>query len=56
MIGDTEYDLEMARNARMDSLAVSYGVHETARLHRHGPLACVDSVAQMHNWLRGRAA
>jgi len=56
MIGDTEYDLEMARHARMDSLAVSYGVHETERLLKHEPLACVDSIPQMHRWLRGDAA
>ena len=56
MIGDTEYDLEMARHARMDSLAVSYGVHETERLLSHGPLACVDSISEMHQWLCGNAA
>ena len=27
MIGDTEYDMEMARNANMHPLAVGYGVH-----------------------------
>jgi phosphoglycolate phosphatase len=56
MIGDTEYDLEMARHASMDSLAVSYGVHEVERLLQHGPLACVDSIPQMHQWLCGKAA
>lgn len=55
MVGDTEYDLEMARFARMDSLAVSYGVHEVARLMRHQPRACVDSIAQMHRWLQSEA-
>jgi len=56
MIGDTEYDLEMAGHARMASLAVSYGVHETERLLKHQPLACVDSIPQMHQWLRGNAS
>lgn len=52
MIGDTEYDLEMAHNAGMDALAVSYGVHEPERLLPHKPLACFDSIPKMHRWLK----
>ncbi len=51
MIGDTEYDLQMATNARMPSLAVSYGVHEVERLMGHDPVSCVDSINQMEQWL-----
>ena len=51
MIGDTEYDLQMASNAQMDSLAVSYGVHEVDRLLQFRPKACVDSIQEMHDWL-----
>lgn len=51
MIGDTEYDLQMATNAKMDSLAVSYGVHEVERLMQHQPKSCVHSIDEMHNWL-----
>jgi phosphoglycolate phosphatase len=32
MVGDTTYDMDMARNAEMDSLAVAYGVHAEADL------------------------
>src|SRR5699024_4183689 len=32
MIGDTEYDLEMARALGMDRIAVTYGVHARERL------------------------
>lgn len=53
MIGDTEYDLKMAQLAGMDALAVSYGVHEVHRLLPHRPLACLDSITQMHQWLKG---
>jgi phosphoglycolate phosphatase len=53
MVGDTEYDLKMARCAGMDALAVSYGAHEEHRLLPHHPLACIDSISQMHNWLTG---
>ena len=51
MIGDTEYDLQMARNAKMDSLAVSYGVHELERLLEQQPISCVHSIDEMHRWL-----
>lgn len=51
MVGDTEYDLEMAHNANASSLAVSYGVHEKDRLLACNPLHCVDNIQELHNWL-----
>lgn len=51
MIGDTEYDMLMARQAGTDALAVSYGVHEKVRLQRCSPIGCVDSVEELHGWL-----
>ena len=51
MIGDTEYDLEMAYNAGMPSLGVTYGVHSPDRLRRHNPLGCVDSITEIPGWL-----
>jgi phosphoglycolate phosphatase len=51
MIGDTEYDLEMAVNAGMPSLGVTYGTHSLARLLKHKPLACVDRVTEIPRWL-----
>ncbi|NIP71657.1 MAG: HAD-IA family hydrolase [Gammaproteobacteria bacterium] len=47
MVGDTEFDLEMASRAGMRSVAVSYGVHAAERLWRHRPLACLDSLRQL---------
>ena len=47
MIGDTEYDLEMARRCGMDSLGVSYGVHERERLLKHEPLAVIDCISEL---------
>lgn len=52
MVGDTIYDLEMARNAGADSVAVSYGVHDRSRLERVGPLACLDRPGDLLAWLR----
>jgi phosphoglycolate phosphatase len=51
MIGDTEYDLEMAVNAGMPSLGVTYGTHGLERLLKHRPLACVDRVTEIPTWL-----
>lgn len=51
MVGDTEYDLQMAHNAGTSSVAVSYGVHEKPRLLACKPLACVDNMQQLRNWL-----
>ena len=55
MIGDTSHDLQMARNAGVASLAVSYGAHLRADLLTHTLLACVNSIAEMETWLRANA-
>jgi phosphoglycolate phosphatase len=52
MIGDTEYDMQMAINAGTRMLGVSYGVHSADRLSRHGPLGVADSVKQIPGLLR----
>jgi phosphoglycolate phosphatase len=51
MIGDTEYDLQMASNARVASLGVDYGVHDRERLLKHRPLACLEKITQLPGWL-----
>ena len=51
MVGDTEYDLEMASNAGVASLAVSTGVHERERLLRHDPVGCIAHIGEMLDWL-----
>jgi len=50
MIGDTEYDLEMAARARIRSLGVSFGVHSRERLARHAPERIVDSLPEILAW------
>ncbi len=54
MIGDTEYDLEMAQRAGSDSLAVTYGAHEVHRLQAYKTVATHHSVAELHAWLARR--
>lgn len=51
MVGDTEFDLEMARRAGVDAVGVTWGAHEVHRLRRHGPRICVDTVDQLAGWL-----
>ena len=51
MIGDTEYDLQMANNAGAVPLGVSYGVHPVERLHAHKPSACLDAIRELPEWL-----
>lgn len=55
MVGDTTYDLQMARTVAMDSLAVSYGVHTREVLLAHAPRACLDSFDEVRRWLLPRA-
>jgi len=51
MIGDTEYDMQMAQQAGTGALAVTYGVHERERLLSYKPLACLNNIAEMLPWL-----
>jgi phosphoglycolate phosphatase len=51
MIGDSEYDLEMANNAEVQSVAVTYGVHEEQRLLNCKPLVCMNNIRELHEWL-----
>jgi phosphoglycolate phosphatase len=55
MVGDTEYDLQMAANARAQALAVCHGVHDAERLLSLGPLGCLESLAEIPDWLAGRS-
>ena len=51
MIGDTTHDLQMAVNAGVAALAVSYGAHSEKELQALKPLAIVDSAHALHQWL-----
>lgn len=51
MVGDTEYDMEMATNAGAGKVAVRSGVHSEERLNRHDPMVCLERVADLPAWL-----
>jgi phosphoglycolate phosphatase len=55
MIGDTTHDMQLAVNAGVPRLAVSYGAHTRAELAPLEPLACLDDVAQLSLWLKRNA-
>ena len=52
MIGDTSHDLEMARAAGVDALAVTYGAHDEAGLRACAPLDCFPTVSALGAWLK----
>lgn len=54
MIGDTTHDLQMATNAGVHGLGVSYGAHTLEELQGCAAQAVVDSVPSMSDWLDTR--
>lgn len=55
MIGDTSHDLQMAKNAGVDALGVTYGAHPASALQALAPRACVASVKELRSWLERHA-
>ena len=51
MIGDSSYDLEMAKNAMIDSVGVSYGAQVESQLIEYNPLVIVDNPYDLFAWL-----
>jgi len=51
MIGDTTFDIEMAHSAGVDSLGVTYGAHDQAKLDRYNPTHLAASVSDVFSWL-----
>ena len=51
MIGDTTHDLNMAANAGVDAVAVTYGAHPPDTLKEANSLIHVDDVPQLAKWL-----
>ena len=52
MVGDTEYDMEMAQRAGVPRLAVSYGAHSRDRLQRYQPFATLDCFSMAQDAIR----
>jgi phosphoglycolate phosphatase len=56
MVGDTEYDMQMASRAGTAALAVRYGVHACERLLDWQPVGCLDDIEALRLWLADGAA
>lgn len=52
MVGDTTHDLQMAINAGVDALGVTYGAHPAEQLQALQPLALLDDFAGLREWFR----
>jgi phosphoglycolate phosphatase len=55
MIGDTVHDLDLARNAGIDAVAVTYGAHPAELLATRPSRAAVNTVSELAAWLRQNA-
>ena len=53
MVGDSLHDLNMANNAGIDSVGVSYGAHSHDKLLMAKPKAIIDTPLALLNVLRG---
>lgn len=55
MIGDTSHDLQMASNAGVSAVGVSYGAHPREGLLALSPLVCADDFGELSRWLSDHA-
>lgn len=51
MVGDSAFDLLMASNAGMHSVAVGYGAMSLQALAGFGPQLCIEHFSQLRQWL-----
>ena len=52
VIGDSIHDLQMAKNAGISSLAVTYGAHKQDSLLIYDALDCMDDANMVFDWIR----
>jgi len=51
MIGDTNYDLQMAKNAGVDAIGVTYGAQKSDVWQNLDPVQKFDNFAKLSQWL-----
>jgi phosphoglycolate phosphatase len=47
MVGDSTFDLEMARSLRVTGVGVTHGAHDAERLRRCAPAALIERLAEL---------
>ncbi len=55
MIGDSTYDLQMANNAGVQSLAVTFGAHSSEKLLKYNPTGIFNTFSDLSEWLLNNA-
>jgi phosphoglycolate phosphatase len=55
MIGDTNYDLQMAKNAGVDAIGVTYGAQKSDVWQNLDPVQKFDNFAKLSQWLMEHA-
>lgn len=53
VVGDTLFDLEMASNAGVSAVGVSWGAHPVERLESGRPLGILGDFAELDRWVLG---
>lgn len=51
MVGDSSFDLQMANNAGMDSVAVGYGALDLGALQAYRPRLAIERFSELQTWL-----
>ena len=51
VVGDTEFDMQMAANAGVPAVGVAHGVHPPERLRQAGALTVFDALEALPGWL-----
>ena len=54
MVGDSVFDLEMANNAGVDAIGVSYGAQSAEMLKRCSPRGVIERFSELQEWLERR--
>jgi phosphoglycolate phosphatase len=55
MVGDTTHDLQMAINAGVDAVGMTYGAHPEDQLRELKPLALLDDFHELRMWFKTHA-
>jgi len=56
MVGDSTFDLLMARNAGMDAVAVGFGAQPLSVLRECSPRLAINEFNELRTWLEGHRA
>jgi phosphoglycolate phosphatase len=54
MVGDTEYDMQMAGSAGVSAVGIGHGVHSSERLLASGAMHCFDDLPAFSKWFDQR--